>query len=311
VLTFLFWRHTRPIYDDYYDDDEVSGPTAIAGLDVVDDGLGPSAYPPDGEPTVVVKPKSELQGDATAVVPAGGGGEVAADEGAGLVGAAAAGAAAGALVQRKRDGATDDPGDPAAQPDHEIDTPDPDVQVADVQVADVQVVDPDLAPVAAAGLVAEHHVSDDLDPYDDGSPLDHEPAPDAELPDGHDAVHDDTALHDVEWHDAELDEAVVVAFDHDGYHDEPDDEGFDATDDHEVVADDPILEPVAPPSPSAVTILGPMRPGTSAEAAESEGRGVTLEPDPLEIVTLEDIERAQATRGRRPSGRGNGSDRNG
>lgn len=87
ALTFLFWRHTRPGYDDYYPyDDEVDDAaadpdslsvTAVSDAELVGAGapvgaaavgaaagasaLTRSAYPPDDQATVVVKPLSELQ----------------------------------------------------------------------------------------------------------------------------------------------------------------------------------------------------------------------------------------------------------
>lgn len=90
ALTFLFWRHTRPGYDDYYPyddnfDESLDETDNLAAVTTVDGGLtvgragaavgvegtrvlAGSAYPPDDAATVVVKPLSELQGSGSDAV---------------------------------------------------------------------------------------------------------------------------------------------------------------------------------------------------------------------------------------------------
>jgi hypothetical protein len=300
VMTFLFWRHTRPLYDDFDDD---TGAAPLTKLDVVDQGLGTSAYPPDGEPTVVVKPKAPVPdgglpagGDGTAVGPdlptraADGAG---AGVGLGLAGAAGAAALGGAAIAARHASDGDDgaAGPPAVGDDVMVD--DDDVEVEAFQASERSA---PVRPVAPAAMPAYDPQFDEPEvestSYDDGyDDLDrYEQLAGVDELDGVDDGDD----HELFTGDHQL-------FDDDDQFADEADDGF---------ADlEPALEPAAP---SAVTILGPMRPGkTGGDAVDLTEGGVTVDPDPLEIVTLEDIERARATRDGRPSRRGNGSDRGG
>ncbi|MBI2704906.1 MAG: hypothetical protein HYX32_06410 [Actinobacteria bacterium] len=285
TLTFLFWRHTRPGYDDYYPyddelDDAAAHPDALPVTPVaaprddddfgvvppVDAGIGGaataaaatsvltrSAYPPDDGASVVVKPLSELQGpratsgdDSSTTSPPR---FSPVDEAADVTGFGVAPAAVAMGVDATSGGLAGPDGD----------------EVHGAFEHDEEYVEGGVEPDAVLdhrepsvyGIEDEHHDSGDdvyeseVDAYgeEDADAAD-DPEPDANEP----------------------------AFDHTGFDDV-----------HQSVADP---APVAgPPAPSAVTILGPMRPGKQMGADDNQ---VTLEPDPMEIVTLEDIEQARA-----------------
>lgn len=310
-----------------------SGELAAAGAAA---GLAGSAYPPD-EGTVVVKPINEGEGATTPSSPSGGepADEAIPPEVAALAAMRESGAISGGRTDAPVDdadevfGAGDEAGGDSETPakgtaaavvgaagvgaalatghddDDESTEPLGDhdavgelASTADVESEAVSTVAP------AVDIVAPAATDDDVP----GAPLvahDDDVLDDAELDDdGHfdDDEHDD----DDRAYGDEMGEVAGEDVDDDHSFDDAFDDDLDELDTDDVDAPDeersgPVSGEVRPASAtaaagSAVTILGPMRPGKHAGDDVDEDDEPLLDTE-LEIVTLEDIERAKA-RGR-------------